>query len=250
MLQIKNLYCVRNAGTALERAVLVNLNLTVNKGEMVIIIGGNGAGKSTFFQALTGKMELSSGSIFLDGHDLNQCSLQRRAADIACVLQDPKSGTVSELTVYENLVLASQRGIGFNLARYHCGKQKSDLFEYLCRANIGLERHYDRLVGELSGGQRQSLSVLMAFLQPAKLILLDEITAALDPKSSQRVIALANEMVRANNQSCLMITHDLRQALAYGDRIVVLKNGAFEKEFSGAERDTLTLEGLQDVFEA
>lgn len=236
MLRLEKINVTLGKGTKLKRKVLDGLNLTLQEGEWAVIIGGNGAGKSTLFQVISGLMEPDSGKVWIQGQDDGTS----RAKLISSVMQDPKMGTMENLSLFENMAFALKRGQTRGL-HFFGNKKRTQIFkENLRLLNMGLEDRLHEPVSHLSGGQRQMLSLVMAMLQKSKILLLDEITAALDPASSEATMALTHEMVRAQKLSCLMITHNMTHALQYGDRLLLLKNGVFIKEYDGAVKSKLT----------
>lgn len=240
MLSLKNIDITLGRGTRLERKVLDKLSLEVKEGEFVVVIGGNGAGKSTMFNAISGFTNVDSGKIFIEGNDVTNISQIDRASFVSKVIQDPKLGTMENMTIYENMAFAVKRGQKRGLQFFSC-KDRSELFkEKLKLVDIGLESRMDELVSNLSGGQRQILSVVMALLQNSKILLLDEITAALDPASTQAIMELTNKIVREQKLTCIMITHNMKHAIKYGDRLLLLKNGSFIKEYGASEKESMS----------
>ncbi len=215
MLNLKNIY-VRN--------VLVDLNLTVNEGEFVLVIGENGAGKTTLFNTISGSVAPSGGSIFIAGKNVTNEPQYLRAKLVANVFQDPKVGTVANMSVRDNLNMAYMRGRKRTLLAPSCSKKRDDFFREKL-VEIGLENRLDSLAGELSGGQRQALSIIMALMTDSKIVLLDEITAALDSENSKKVLQIIDKCVYKQKKTCLMITHNKDQINQLGDRTLILKNG-------------------------
>lgn len=208
------------------RNILNRLNLKVKKGEFVILIGDNGAGKTTLFNTIAGNIRPDSGNVFIDGEDVTNKSAYKRAALIANVFQDPKMGTVGGMTIRENLNISLMRGKNRNLYT-SCSEERDEIFkEKLSELNIGLERRLDDYVNQLSGGQRQALSIEMALLAESKIILLDEITAALDTTNSQKILEIVIQ--KCKGKTCLMITHNRDHLKQIHTRIVTLKNGQIE----------------------
>lgn len=231
MLTIQNLTFTLNPGTPSQKVILKNLNLHVHEGESVAIIGGNGAGKSTLFKLIAGSAFLDKGNIVIDGSDVTHLDERDRSSYVAQVVQDPRQGTLENMTIFENLALAFKRGEKRCLIPF-TNKKRSDLFkEHLKMLQMNLEKRMETLVGHLSGGERQALSLVMATLQGSKILLLDEITAALDPKASVRILDIAKLIVQKERRTCLMITHHMQQAIDYASRILVLKDGRIAKEF-------------------
>lgn len=236
MLCLTDLNVSVGRGTSLERSILKGLNLRVQQGEFVVLIGGNGAGKSTLFKAISGLIPLESGKIILDQTDITAWSCERRAKDIAKVLQDPRQATIANMSVEENLSFALKRGQRRGLALYK-NKQRRSLFqEKLALLNMGLENRLFELTGNLSGGQRQALSLIMALMTGAKILLLDEITAALDPEMAQMMMALTTRIVAEERQTTIMITHNTAHMTGYGHRTLQLYQGQIISQDKGEIR--------------
>lgn len=245
MLVLQNISLTVGKNSSLQRKVLTNLNLQLSPGEFAVVVGGNGAGKSTLFSVISGFTKPDTGHILIDQQDVTKASHAQRVKDIAKVMQDPRVGTMENLTVLENMALAYKRGAKRTLWPFANTQRRKLFHAKLAELNMGLEKRLDELVINLSGGQRQALSLVMAMLSDCKVLLLDEITAALDPNAAQQVVQLAARIVRAERRTCLMITHNMQDALEYGDSIWVLKNGTFAKSYSGAARLELTPEVLR-----
>lgn len=232
-----------------DNTILDQVDFNLKKGDFVTVLGGNGAGKSTLFNSITGSTPLTSGDIVLDGQTVTRMSEEKRARYIARVFQDPKMGTAPRMTVAENLLLALKRG----QKRYFMPrrlKEQKEKFEQLCASiGNGLEKHLDTPAGHLSGGQRQSLSLLMATVTQPSLLLLDEHTAALDPKTSKKLMRLTDQLIQDNHLTCLMITHRMEDALIYGNRLIVMENGKIKLDLNKEEKAQLTLEDLFVLFE-
>lgn len=245
MLELKNLSTTFGKNTKLERKILDHINLTVAPAEFVMIIGSNGAGKSTLFSAIFGNIPVDEGNIILDGQDITHFELPKRAQLIAKVLQDPKSATIDDMTIEENLRLAMLRGKSPSLKL----SRPSKIFaEALLPLNMGLENRLHEFVGNLSGGQRQALSLVMATIADFKLLLLDEITSALDPKMGDLVMELTEKIVRNHQKTTLMITHNMSHALHYGSRTLLLHQGHIIKDLSGPSRNLLKPADLAQIF--
>ncbi|WP_018122597.1 ABC transporter ATP-binding protein [Wohlfahrtiimonas chitiniclastica] len=250
MLKLESIDVVVAKGTKLEREVLSNLNLEVKKGEFSVIIGGNGAGKSTLFNVISGFMKPAKGRILIDDVDVTNASQQKRAKDVSIVMQDPRVGTMERMTILENMAFAAKRG-KFRGLQFFNGKAQREFFQdRLSLLNMGLEDRLSDSVMNLSGGQRQALSLIMAILADSKILLLDEITAALDPKIAETVMYLANKIVEDSDLTCLMITHNMHHAIEYGDRTMLLKNGQFLKTFTREEKQNISAPALAAMFEA
>ena len=229
-----------SAGKALD-----DLSLQVNDGDFITIIGGNGAGKSTLFNAIAGSIETDSGSIVLDGADITFTPEHTRARSIGRLFQDPMRGTAPNMTVLENLTLAAGKGGWLSSLR------KADKIAFtnlVAELDMGLEKRMDQPVGSLSGGQRQALTLLMATVNPPKLLLLDECTAALDPATADKVLALINRIVSEHHITCLMITHDMEMALTMGNRTLMMIEGKIVMDVSGEERAAMQVSDLLDRF--
>lgn len=233
----------------LDNTILDHVDLTIYKGDFVTVLGGNGAGKSTLFNSITGSSFLTKGDVALSGQKITNWKEEKRARYIARVFQDPKMGTAPRMTVAENLLLALKRGEKrYVLPRKL--KEQRDRFETLCKSiGNGLEKHLDTPTGHLSGGQRQSLSLLMATVTQPELLLLDEHTAALDPKTSKKLMVLTEQVTLENDLTCLMITHRMEDALMYGNRLIVMENGKVKMDLNKEEKAKLTLEDLFILFE-
>lgn len=249
VLTIKNAVKKIKNGVADERTILNHVSLTLNPGDFVTIVGGNGAGKSTLFNTVTGTLPLTSGQVFLDSENVTNFGEEKRAKYLGRVFQDPKMGTAPRMTVAENLLLAERRGQKRRLRPRNLNERKED-FKLLCaKVGNGLEEQLDTPTGHLSGGQRQALSLLMATIERPELLLLDEHTAALDPKTSKNIMALTNDLVTENHLTCMMITHQMEDALKYGNRLLLLKKGEIAKDLNQAEKAQLTLTDLLLFFE-
>lgn len=240
MLILKNINLTLGKKSILERQILKNLNLAVANNEFVTVIGGNGAGKSTVLNAISGYFKPDSGRIILDGRDITNTKQASRSAFIAQVMQDPKIGTMENMTILENMAFALKRGQNRNLMPLSNNTRKKLFKEKLVTLGMGLENRLDELVSSLSGGQRQALSLIMAIIANSKLLLLDEITAALDPKIAETVMQIANKIIKKEKCACVMITHNMMHAIKYSDRIVVLKDGCVVKEYKNPSKQQLT----------
>lgn len=228
--------------------IMNHLDLKINKGDFITILGGNGAGKSTLFNSISGTMPLTSGVIKQSGQIITTLSEEKRAHYISRVFQDPKQGTAPRMTVAENLLLASLRGKKRELKKRELKQHKEEFFERCAQIGNGLENHLDTPAGNLSGGQRQALSLIMATIQKPELLLLDEHTAALDPKTAKQLMSLTNTIIEEQQLTCLMITHRMEDALVYGNRLIVLKNGQIEVDLNQEEKKALTLQEILTFF--
>ena len=235
MLELKNISKTFNAGTVNQKVALNGLNLTMNEGDFVTVIGGNGAGKSTMLNAIAGVFPVDTGKILIDGVDVTALPEYKRAKYIGRVFQDPMMGTAATMQIEENLALAARRGKPRTL---RLGITKADRAFYR-------EQHQGRL---LSGGQRQALTLLMATLQQPKLLLLDEHTAALDPKTAAKVLEATQRIVEKSHLTTMMITHNMRDAISYGNRLIMMYEGHIVVDVSGEEKKNLTVEQLLNLF--
>lgn len=249
MLEITGLRKVFNRGTVNEKVALNGLNITVNDGDFVTVIGGNGAGKSTMLNAICGVFPVDEGKIVLDGNDITALPEYKRAKFLGRVFQDPMMGTSPNMEIQENLALAYRRGKS-RLLRPGITKAEKELYrEHLKRLGLRLEDRMTSKVGLLSGGQRQSLTLLMATLNRPDLLLLDEHTAALDPKTAAKVLALTEEITSEEKLTTIMITHNMKDAIHYGNRLVMMHEGRVVYDVSGEEKSALTVEDLLKKFE-
>ena len=249
MMRAENLYLTFNRGTPIENPALRGMSLHIKENEFVTVIGSNGAGKSTFLNAISGNQRVDSGKVIINGIDVSKKSAHHRAHLVARVFQDPMAGTCEALSIEENLALAYKRGQkrGFSLA---LNKQNRELFrEKLAILKLGLENRLTDRMGLLSGGQRQAVSLLMASLQPSKILLLDEHTAALDPKTAAFVLELTDRIVKENKLTVMMVTHSMRQALDHGNRTVMLHQGRVVLDVSGEKRAGMDVADLLRMFE-
>lgn len=248
MLEIKNVYKTFNAGTVNEKVALKGLDLTLEDGDFVTVIGGNGAGKSTMLNAVAGVWPVDMGKIIIDGKDVTRLSEHQRAKYIGRVFQDPMMGTAATMQIDENLALAARRGLVRTLKTGITKKEHDEYYELLKTLDLGLENRMTSKVGLLSGGQRQALTLLMASLKQPKLLLLDEHTAALDPKTAAKVLALSDQIVQENRLTTLMITHNMKDAIAHGNRLIMMDAGRVVVDISGEEKKKLTVPDLLALF--
>ena len=248
MLKIENVCKTFNAGTVNEKVALNGLNLELREGDFVTVIGGNGAGKSTMLNAITGVFGVDAGKILIDGVDVTGLPEYKRAKYIGRVFQDPMMGTAATMQIEENLALAARRGKKRTLRTGITRAEREDYRERLKILDLGLEDRMTAKVGLLSGGQRQALTLLMATLQRPKLLLLDEHTAALDPKTAAKVLDATQKIVEKDHLTTLMITHNMRDAIAYGNRLIMMYNGHVVVDVSGEEKKNLTVEQLLNLF--
>ena len=248
LLKIEDIHKTFEAGTVNENHVLKGLDLTVEEGDFISVIGGNGAGKSTLMNILAGGLQVDQGDILLEGKSIKQTSVRKRAKDIARVFQDPKMGTASRLTIEENMAIAKKRGARRGLSWGVREKDRTEFKTALKELNIGLENRLKVDTQYLSGRQRQALTLVMAALVKPKLLLLDEHTAALDPKTSEMVMELTQKIVESHDLTTLMITHDMNHAIAYGNRLIMLYQGKIVVDVKGEEKKNLTVEDLMRLF--
>lgn len=245
MLRLENISKTFNPGTVNEKTGIKNLSLHVKKGDFITIIGSNGAGKSTLFNAISGRFITDTGHIYLDGKEITLVPEHVRSKVIGRLFQDPMLGSAPGMTIEENLALAAGRGGWFGRVSH---KDREFFKEKLSLLNMGLENRMDGPVGLLSGGQRQALTLMMATINPPDILLLDEHTAALDPKSAEKVLALTDSIVRDLNITCLMITHNMQSALDLGNRTLMMNNGSIIYDVSGKERESISVNDLLSKF--
>ncbi len=249
MLKLKNVTKVFHAGSVNERLAIDDLDFTLTKGEFVTVIGGNGAGKSTLLNLIAGVHQADWGNILLDNEEMTFLPEHKRARVLGRVFQDPMKGSCANMTIEENLAMAlrrgSRRGLGWGIKK----SDRAFFAEKLKKLDLGLEERLTTKMGLLSGGQRQAITLLMATLKEPKLLLLDEHTAALDPKTAAKVLSLTRELVEESNISTLMITHNMRDAIAYGNRLIMMKEGRIILDIKGEEKAKLTVPALLKRFE-
>ena len=249
MLEIKNLHKTFNKGTINEKIALNGVNLNLNPGDFVTIIGGNGAGKSTTLNAIAGVWPVDEGNIIVDGVDITGLSEHKRAIYLGRVFQDPMVGTAATMSIEENMAIAARRGqrrgFGWGITK----KEREDFRERLKELDLGLEERLSSRVGLLSGGQRQAVTLLMAALKQPKLLLLDEHTAALDPKTAAKVLALSDKIIQENNLTAMMVTHNMKDAIAHGNRLIMMHEGKIIYDVSGEEKKKLQVADLLAKFE-
>ena len=248
MLDIQNIRKTFNAGTVNEKRALNGVSLHLNEGDIVTVIGGNGAGKSTLLNAVAGVWPVDEGSITIGGVDVTRLPEYKRAKYIGRVFQDPMMGTAATMQIEENLALAARRGKSRTLRSGITKTEREEYREMLKILDLGLEDRMTTKVGLLSGGQRQALTLLMATLQKPQLLLLDEHTAALDPKTAAKVLDATEKIVGRDNLTTLMITHNMRDAIAHGNRLVMMYDGHVVVDVSGEEKKNLTVEQLLNLF--
>ena len=249
MLDIQNIYKTFNQGTVNEKRALRGVTLHLDEGDFVTVIGGNGAGKSTTLNAVAGVWPVDSGKIVIDGVDVTGLPEHKRAKYIGRVFQDPMTGTAATMQIEENLALARRRGKSRTLRSGITKAERDEYRELLKMLDLGLEERMTAKVGLLSGGQRQALTLLMATLQKPKVLLLDEHTAALDPKTAAKVLATTDRIVNKDHLTTLMITHNMKDAIAHGNRLVMMNEGQIVLDIRGEEKKHLTVEDLLHQFE-
>ncbi len=247
MLELKDVSVVFNEGTVNEKVALSSINLTLEKGDFVTIIGSNGAGKSTLFQSISGAVDMTSGQVLLNGQDLSNMPEYKRSSFIGRLFQDPLKGTAPSMTIEENLILSSQRGKHFSLSVFS-HKQRDSFKKALKELDLGLEDRLDVKVNTLSGGQRQALTLLMATYVTPELLLLDEHTAALDPKTAQKVLNISSKLVNEHQITTLMITHNMEDALKYGNKTMIMKDGQIIAVVEGKEREKMSVDELIHLY--
>ena len=248
LLSLKNIYKTFNTGTIDEMALFTDFNLDINEGEFVSIVGSNGSGKTTILNIISGTTPLDQGSIYLKDENITKMKEYVRARKLARVYQDPSLGTSPNLTVVENLALADNKGQFYGLSFALNKKKKADYYELLKSLNMGLEDKMNTKVKLLSGGQRQALALLMATLQPVDILLLDEHTAALDPKTSEEIMKLTNRIVKEKHITTLMVTHNLRYAVEYGNRLLMFNQGKIVIDKSNEEKENIDVDDLLKTF--
>ena len=248
MLELKHISKTFFPGTVNAKTALNDLSLTLHDGDFVTVIGGNGAGKSTMLNAVAGTLTVDSGSILLDGEDITRKPEHRRAADLGRVFQDPMMGTAGDMWIEENLALAARRGSRRTFKWGISHEERERYRELLAPLGLGLEDRLTARVGLLSGGQRQALTLLMASLKKPKLLLLDEHTAALDPKTAAKVLELSDRIVEENGLTTMMVTHNMKDAIAHGNRLIMMDAGRVVLDICGWEKQKLTVPDLLALF--
>ena len=248
MLEIKNVTKTFNVGTVNEKTVLSGVNLKLEEGDFVTVIGGNGAGKSTILNMVAGVYPVDEGSIIIDGNDVTKLPEHKRAAFIGRVFQDPRMGTASDMWVEENMSIADSRGHRRGVRWAITSRDRERYREQLKLLDLGLDSRMTTKMGLLSGGQRQAITLLMATMKRPKLLLLDEHTAALDPKTASKVLEITDRLVKENNLTALMVTHNMKDAIAYGNRLIMMNAGKIILDVKGEEKKNLTIEALLDMF--
>ena len=248
MLELKGIYKTFNPGSVNEKKALNGVDLKLEEGDFVTIIGGNGAGKSTTLNAIAGAWHVDEVQIIIDGVDVTHLPEHKRAAYLGRVFQDPMNGTAADMEIEENLAIAKRRGTKRTLKWGITKKERAEYVELLKMLDLGLETRLNTKVGLLSGGQRQALTLLMATLKKPKLLLLDEHTAALDPKTAAKVLELSDKIIAENNLTALMVTHNMKDAIAHGNRLIMMWDGKIILDIRGEEKKNLTVEDLLKQF--
>lgn len=249
IVELKNARVVVNNGLDQERVILQDVNLTIYEQDFITILGGNGAGKSTLFNVIAGTLPLTSGTVSILGEDVTKWPAEKRAKYLARVFQDPKMGTAPRMTVAENMLIAKYRGQGRGLVPRNLPQFADEFTQSLSRIGNGLEKHIDTPAGLLSGGQRQALSLLMATLTEPDLLLLDEHTAALDPKTSQSLMSLTDSLIADQQLTALMVTHQMEDALKHGNRLIVMKDGQIIQDLNRQQKAEMKLEDYYKLFD-
>ena len=248
MLDLINLRKTFNPNTINEKVALNGVSLHLDDGDFVTMIGGNGAGKSTLLNAIAGVWQVDSGKIIIDGNDITGLSEHNRAPWLGRVFQDPMMGTAATMQIIENLALAKRRGQRRGLKPGVTKAEKDEYRELLATLDLGLENRITEKVGLLSGGQRQDLTLLMATLKKPKLLMLDEHTAALDPRTAEKVLTLSDQIVKENHLMTMMVTHNMKDAIRFGNRLIMMNEGKIILDISGEEKKNLTVKALMDEF--
>ena len=249
MLEIQNIHKTFNPGTINEKVALNGVNLNLNPGDFVTIIGGNGAGKSTTLNAIAGVWPVDEGKIIIDGVDITKLSEHKRALYLGRVFQDPMTGTAATMSIEENMAIAARRGERRGLGWGITKKERERYKEALKELDLGLEDRLSSKVGLLSGGQRQAITLLMASLKKPKLLLLDEHTAALDPKTAAKVLAISDKIIQEHQLTAMMVTHNMKDAIAHGNRLIMMHEGKIIYDVSGEEKKNLKVADLLAKFE-
>lgn len=249
MLEIQNIHKTFNPGTINEKVALNGVNLNLNPGDFVTIIGGNGAGKSTTLNAIAGVWSVDEGKIIIDGVDITKLSEHKRALYLGRVFQDPMTGTAATMSIEENMAIAARRGERRGLGWGITKKERERYKEALKELDLGLEDRLSSKVGLLSGGQRQAITLLMASLKKPKLLLLDEHTAALDPKTAAKVLAISDKIIQEHQLTAMMVTHNMKDAIAHGNRLIMMHEGKVIYDVSGEEKKNLKVSDLLAKFE-
>lgn len=249
MLELRHVSKTFNKGTVNEKVALDDVSLKLENGDFVTVIGGNGAGKSTMLNAIAGVWAIDAGQIIIDGKDVTGIPEHKRAKFLGRVFQDPMNGTAATMQIDENMALARRRGSSRTLRWGITKKERQEYADMLAPLNLGLEKRMTSKVGLLSGGQRQAITLLMAAMNDPSLLLLDEHTAALDPKTAAKVLALSDQIIEESHLTAIMVTHNMLDAIKHGNRLVMMNEGKIVLDIKGEEKKNLTVEYLLDAFE-
>lgn len=249
MLKIDNIKKTFNPGTINEKVALNGVNLSLEEGDFVTVIGGNGAGKSTTLNAIAGVWPVDSGKIYIGGDDVTRLSEYKRAKYLGRVFQDPMTGTATTMSIEENMAIAARRGQSRRLSWGITKKERDVYREMLATLDLGLEDRLSSKVGLLSGGQRQAITLLMASIQKPRLLLLDEHTAALDPKTAAKVLEISDKIIADHHLTAMMVTHNMKDAIMHGNRLIMMHEGRVILNIAGEEKKKLTVEDLLHQFE-
>ena len=249
MLKLDNIHKTFNPGTINEKVALNGVNLTLEEGDFVTVIGGNGAGKSTTLNAVAGVWPIDSGKIYIGGDDVTKLSEHKRAKYLGRVFQDPMTGTATTMSIEENMAIAARRGEKRGLSWGITHQERDTYRELLKTLDLGLEDRLTSKVGLLSGGQRQAITLLMASIKKPKLLLLDEHTAALDPKTAAKVLKISDKIISENHLTAMMVTHNMKDAIVHGNRLIMMHEGKVILNISGEEKKNLSVEDLLHQFE-
>ena len=249
MLKLDNIHKTFNPGTINEKIALNGVNLTLNEGDFVTVIGGNGAGKSTTLNAIAGVWPIDSGKIYIGGDDVTKLSEHKRAKYLGRVFQDPMTGTATTMSIEENMAIAARRGEKRGLSWGITHQERDTYREMLKALDLGLEDRLTSKVGLLSGGQRQAITLLMASIKKPQLLQLDEHTAALDPKTAAKVLEISDKIIAENHLTAMMVTHNMKDAIVHGNRLIMMHEGKVILNISGEEKKKLTVEDLLHQFE-
>ena len=248
MLEIRDITKVYNPGSVTERRLFENFSLTVEEGQFVSIVGGNGSGKTSLLNIICGSIPIEGGDVLVDGTSISRLKDYQRYVSMGRVYQNPAAGTCPNLTMLENLSLADNKGKSFNLRRGVDRRRAEGYREQLRSLGLGLEDHLDVKMGALSGGQRQAVALLMATMTPLRFLILDEHTAALDPKTADAVMTLTDRVVREKKLTALMVTHNLRYAAEYGDRVLMMNQGHVVLDRAGEEKKNTSIDSILGMF--
>ena len=248
MLKLDNIHKTFNPGTINEKIALNGVNLTLNEGDFVTVIGGNGAGKSTTLNAIAGVWPIDSGKIYIGGDDVTKLSEHKRAKYLGRVIQDPMTGTATTMSIEENMAIAARRGEKRGLSWGITHQERDTYREMLKALDLGLEDRLTSKVGLLSGGQRQAITLLMASIKKPKLLLLDEHTAALDPKTAAKVLEISDKIIAENHLTAMMVTHNMKDAIVHGNRLIMMHEGKAILDKAGEEKKTINTEEIMAIF--